>query len=76
MIYATSLPILNLTITWIEKGAPNDSTSCFTISMNWLLGIKTQEESECPLYFTCKLREVASEARAATVALGAWVKQY
>lgn len=41
--------ILNLTITRIETGAQNAPTSYETTSINWLLEIKIQEESEPPL---------------------------
>ena len=45
--------ILNLMITWIEKGAQNAPTSFLTISINWVLEIKIQEESELPLQISC-----------------------
>lgn len=37
--------ILNLTIMCIEIGAQNVPTSCFTISVNWFWGSRSQGES-------------------------------
>lgn len=77
LIYATVLPILNLTITWIEKGAQNASTSCFTISMNWLLGIKIQEERASVLFvFYVQGLQASIRGNSGTVALVEWVKEY